>query len=111
MTVIISGSNFTVDTAVSFGSGITTNSLTVDTSNTITVSVSIAGDATPGARDVSVTTPNGMAAKTESFTVREEGQARAGGYPIWIWIIVGVAAVLIVGAVAYLVGRRQPAKP
>lgn len=107
LTVVISGSNFTVDTAVSFGSGITTNSLAVDNSNTITVSVSIAGDATLGAREVSVTTPNGTATKAESFIVTEEGEASAGGYPFWIWIIVGVAAVLTVGVVAYLLGRRR----
>jgi heme exporter protein D len=29
-----------------------------------------------------------------------------GGLPFWVWIIVGVAAVLIVGVIVYLVGKR-----
>jgi hypothetical protein len=33
------------------------------------------------------------------------------GLPLWVWIIVGVAAVLVVGLGAYLVGKRRPAKP
>lgn len=30
-----------------------------------------------------------------------------GGLPFWIWIIVGIAVVLIVGAIAYLLGKRR----
>jgi hypothetical protein len=33
-----------------------------------------------------------------------------GGLPFWIWIVVGVAAVLIMGAIAYLVGKGRVAQ-
>jgi PKD repeat protein len=69
LTVIISGSKFTDATAVSFGSGITVNSFNVDSFTQITASITINGSATPGARDVSVTTPGGMATRISGFTV------------------------------------------
>jgi hypothetical protein len=33
------------------------------------------------------------------------------GFPFWVWILVGVATVLAVGVLAYLVGRRRTAMP
>jgi hypothetical protein len=35
---------------------------------------------------------------------------KEGGLPFWVWIVVGVAAVLVVGVGAYLVGKRRVAK-
>ncbi len=55
--VIITGANFTGANAVSFGAGITVNGFTVNNDNQITASITIAGSAALGARDVSVTTP------------------------------------------------------
>jgi hypothetical protein len=34
-----------------------------------------------------------------------------GKLPFWVWIIVGVAVVLVLGVGAYLIGRRRVAKP
>jgi len=42
-----------------------------------------------------------------SFTTK--GDSRSG-LPFWIWIIVGVAALLLVGVGSYLLGKRRPAK-
>jgi len=69
LNVIIWGNYFTGTTSVSFGSGITTNSFTVDSATQITASITISGSATPGLRDVSVTTPGGTATLTNGFTV------------------------------------------
>ena len=41
---------------------------------------------------------------TEGSTAERSTTESNGGLPVWIWIVVG--AVLIVGAIAYLVGRR-----
>jgi len=71
LSVTINGTYFTGTTSVGFGSGITVNSFTVDSSTQITASVSISGSATTGARDVSVITPGGTATKTGSFTVNQ----------------------------------------
>jgi hypothetical protein len=67
--VIITGVNFTGATAVSFGAGITVNRFTVYSATQITVNITIAGDATLGTRDVSVTTPGGTGTLTGGFTV------------------------------------------
>jgi hypothetical protein len=67
--VILTGTNFSGASIVSFGTGITTNSFNVDNSAQITANISIAPGATPGTRDVSVTTLAGTGTKTASFTV------------------------------------------
>jgi hypothetical protein len=69
--VTITGTNFTGATVVSFGDGITVNSFTVDNDTQISASITIAGDATPGTRDVSVTTPKGTGTLTDGFTIVE----------------------------------------
>ena len=53
--VTITGTNLTDASSVSFGSGITVNSFTVDSDTAITASITIAAGATVGSRDVSVT--------------------------------------------------------
>jgi hypothetical protein len=67
--VIITGTNFTGATSVSFGAGITVNSFTFNSATQITANISIAGAATVGARTVSVTTPAGTGTLPNGFTV------------------------------------------
>jgi primosomal replication protein N len=69
MTVIIRGTNFTGATAVSFGTGITVNSFTVNSAAQITATICIAAGTAPGARDVSVTTAGGTGTLRGGFTV------------------------------------------
>lgn len=69
LAVAIGGTSLTGASAVSFGEGITVNSFVVDGSTQITAYINIAGSASIGARDVSVTTPEGMAALSGGFTV------------------------------------------
>jgi len=69
MNVSITGANFAGATSVSFSSGITVNSFTVNSITQISANISIGGSATVGARDVSVTAPGGSAVKTGAFTV------------------------------------------
>ena len=66
--VTINGTNLSGATSVGFGSGITVTILSVSPTQ-ITASISIAGAATPGLRDVSVTAPGGTATLTDGFTV------------------------------------------
>ena len=67
--VTITGTNLNTAASVSFGAGITVNSFTVDSNTQITASISIASGATPGARDVSVTTLGGTDTLDDGFTV------------------------------------------
>ncbi|MBN2100207.1 MAG: IPT/TIG domain-containing protein [Dehalococcoidia bacterium] len=69
MDIVVTGTHFTDATSVSFGEGITTNSFVVDSDTQITASITIAYDATPGLRDVSVTTGAGTGALASAFTV------------------------------------------
>jgi len=123
LSVTITGTNLLGATTVGFGSGITTSNFSVNSATQITVTISISRSASTGARDVSVTTPSGVVTKTTGFTVTQQGTAPdetpndsntddgGGGIPFWIWIIVGVAAVLGLGVGTYLIGKRRPAKP
>jgi len=67
--VTIGGTNFAGATAVSFGDGITVNSFTVVSATQITADISISATATLGARNISVTTPDGTGTLTSGFTV------------------------------------------
>jgi hypothetical protein len=69
LAVTIAGGYFAGATAVSLGSGTTVTSLTVDNANQITANVTIDPLASPGVRDVSVTTPSGTGTLTNGFTV------------------------------------------
>jgi hypothetical protein len=69
LNTVLTGSSFTGASAVGFGSDITVNSFTVDSSIQITASITVANDASLGPRDVSVTTPAGAATLTSGFTV------------------------------------------
>ena len=67
--VVITGTNLTGATAVSFGSGIAVDSFTVDSSTQITTTVTIDDNTTTGERNVSVTTASGTGVLSGSFTV------------------------------------------
>jgi hypothetical protein len=66
---IITGTKFAGPTTISFGTGITVNSIKVNSLTQITANISLATDAAAGARNVSVTTPGGTATLTGGFTV------------------------------------------
>jgi len=67
--VAITGTNLTGATTVNFGSGITTTGFTADNSTQISANITISSGATPGTRDVSVTTPGGTANLSDGFSV------------------------------------------
>ena len=74
MTVVITGTNLTGATSVTFGSGvlalgIIVNSFTVDGSTQITADISISGSARVGVRDIVVETPLGTPRLLNGFTV------------------------------------------
>jgi len=70
VTVVITGTNLTGATAVSFGTGITVSGKTVNSDTQITATICISTDAPVGPHDVSVTTPAGTATLTgDGFTV------------------------------------------
>lgn len=69
MNVVITGTNFTGATSVSFGAGITVTAFTVDSPTQITAIISIAETAALGPRDVSVTSPYGTGTLLNGFTV------------------------------------------
>jgi hypothetical protein len=74
--VVVTGTNFTGATAVSFsGTGITVNNYTVDSATQITAGVSIACNATLSARDVLITTAAGTATLSSGFTVETRQEA------------------------------------
>ncbi len=72
--VVITGNYFVCAAAVSFGSGITVNSFTVNSASQITASITIAVNATLGARDVSVTAPGGTGTLPDGFMVLPSSQ-------------------------------------
>jgi hypothetical protein len=71
LNVTITGNNFTGATAVQFGDGISINSFTILSSNQIAANITIAADATTGARDVLVTNQGGSHTLTGGFTVKQ----------------------------------------
>src|SRR4029079_4034601 len=70
LSAVIAGSNFQNGAACSFGSGITINSCTVNSSAQITSTITIIGSAATGPRGVTVTNPGGQfATLANAFTV------------------------------------------
>jgi hypothetical protein len=67
--VTITGTCLNGATTLNFGSGITINSFTVNSSTEISSSITIDMDAQPGARNISVITPEGTAKKLNGFVV------------------------------------------
>jgi hypothetical protein len=69
LTAIITGTNLTGATGVSFGAGIIVTGFTVNSSTQITAGISIASDAAVGSRTVSVSTQGGTGSLDNGFTV------------------------------------------
>ena len=69
--VAITGSGFNGANGVEFGSGITVNDFTVDSSTHITTDITIDAAATTGTRDVLVTTPGGTGTLNNGFTINQ----------------------------------------
>lgn len=109
LTVTISGSNLVGATAVSFGSGITVEGFTVDSSSRITADIVIAGDAEAGAREVSVTTGAGTAEMADGFSVTvdkggfcDRGTASAGSE-----VTVSMTALGLVLGTGYWITKKR----
>jgi len=103
--IIISGSGFTDATAVNFGSGITVNSFSVDSSNRITANITINSDASPGHYDVTVTTPSGDGTLTEAFSVTTESAGGSGSW--WLWLLTPLLLLGIGGLLLLLLFKRR----
>jgi hypothetical protein len=71
MVVGISGANFTGATEVGFGPEIIVDSFTLVSDTQMSAAIRILCDATPGVRDVSVTTPGGTATLIKGFAVTD----------------------------------------
>ncbi len=71
MDVVITGTNFGGASAVSFGTGVAINRVTVLSSNQITANITIVVSTATGARGVSVTTPGGTSALLGSFIIKQ----------------------------------------
>lgn len=81
MTVVITGANLTGATAVRFGAGITVSGFTVNSATQITATICLDANATPGAYNMSVTTPGGTATLTGGFIVVQQNQVIGTGAP------------------------------
>jgi hypothetical protein len=70
LTITVTGSNFQSGANVTFGAGTSVTATTVGSPTSLTATLAIATDATPGARDVTVSNPDGGSATlTAGFTV------------------------------------------
>jgi len=99
--VVLTGADLDGATAVSFGDGITVNSIVAESPTEIRVSMTIDKDAEPGLRDVSVTTPGGTTSLPEAFEVQE-----AGGSISLLWWV-GLALLLLLLGLLFLVLMRR----
>ena len=105
LNIIIEGSNFTRATAVSFGTGVTVNSLVVNGSDRITVNVTIDPNASIGPRDVVVTTPSGDGTLSQAFSITTES---TGGSASWLPWVLGPLLALGLGLLLFfLLFRRR----
>jgi len=77
---------------------VTVQAFTVDDSSQITTDIKIASDAEAGLRDISVTTPGGVATLANAFTVEEA----PSGTPAWLWAVIAVAALAAVAGGFFL---------
>jgi VCBS repeat-containing protein len=107
LTVVITGTNLGEATELDFGVGITVGTPTAASPTEITVEITIGSDAALGARNVTLTTPQGVATLENAFTVKK---APSAGVPVWVWPVV-VMAVIAAGAggffLLFLLPRRK----
>jgi hypothetical protein len=68
-TVLVKGTGFASGASAAFGAGVTVGSTTFKSSTELSVSVTIEAGATPGARTVTVTNPDGGSDAESAFTV------------------------------------------
>jgi hypothetical protein len=102
--ITIIGYDLASATSVDLGTGITVNTLTVNSSNRITANLTIETSAGAGPRDVSVTAPGGTATLAAQFDV----QGSPPGPPsAWIWIGIALGAFALAIAL-FLLMRRKP---
>jgi hypothetical protein len=111
LTVTISGYHLDGAMAVSFGSGITVEDFSVNSSTEIITEITIAADATLGDRDISVTTGSGTATKTGAFSVVGGGGGICGaGAPAiphqGSEMTTTLAALGLLSGVGYVLVRR-----
>jgi uncharacterized protein (TIGR03437 family) len=72
--VLISGSGFASGARLSFGAGVNVGAITRISSNLLVAQISVAADAQPGARDLTITNPEGVAATGAGlFRVASDG--------------------------------------
>ncbi|MDY6835380.1 MAG: IPT/TIG domain-containing protein [Chloroflexota bacterium] len=91
--VVITGDNFSEGIELDFGSGVTINSITIDSSTRMTVDITIADAAKRGPRIVSATTALGKGSLDDGFTVKSAGELSV---PTWAWIMAGAGGVIII---------------
>jgi len=101
--VVITGSNFTGATEVSFGEGVTVRRFTVDSDTQITATVDVARDAQAGTRDVTVTTPEGTEAFPAFFTV----EAPPTSVPLYVWLLAGLGGAAVLGLAGFAIWRKK----
>lgn len=71
LNVAVSGTNFESGATVSFGAGVTVNTVTVTSATSLTANLTVASNATLGTRDVTVTNVSGFSgSRTAAFNVR-----------------------------------------
>ncbi len=104
LTVIISGSNLTGATSVSFGAGVAVQGFTNLSPTQLSVDLIIDEEAPTGMRDVSVTTPGGSSILGNSFNITNKSSATL--YIILIWVIIAVVVGLLVFLLKVLRKRR-----
>jgi len=80
LSVTLTGSNFLSSPTCSFGSGVTVNSCTYNSSTQITANINILSSAVTGARNVTVTNTDGQSSTlTNGFTVQAGSSSGGGG--------------------------------
>ena len=83
--VTLNGSGFTAGMTVSVGAGITVSNVTVVSGGQLTAALTIASGATPGARDVTVSSPSGGTGTLKGgFTVTSSGPVTLTAKPATI---------------------------
>ncbi len=70
--VVVTGTMFSPDATISLGAGVLVNSVNFQDETTLTANVSVAANATPGARNVVLTEADGTATCTGCFTVHAQ---------------------------------------
>ena len=81
LSISISGTNLGSVSVVDFGQGVSVSSFSSVDETTVVAEITVAGDAGPGPRDVSVSTAGGTASLTEGFEVLPPSPTVTGAYP------------------------------